>query len=124
MNKKIELPTTGAMDEHELVMRWLAEERPYQIDKFAGGQDDPDGWRHNDEALSTEGVGEGTYWEQQLTNYVHRLGVLGLDLPNGRQALMKFVSTAVGLAEAMVRVYGPPPRPGVPSGQGLDEEFE
>lgn len=95
----------------EYVIRWLADERDYTIDKF--------GLDADDEHIA-EGVPEGGWWEQQFDNYLHRTGVLGLETPGGRQAFAKFVATAVGALEAVVRVYGELPEPGVPSGNNLE----
>lgn len=93
----------------EYVRAWLADERGYTIKKFGLPQDD-------DHILE----GLAGWWAQQFDNYLHRAWVLGLDTPGGRQALAKFVATAVGALEAAVRVYGPLPEPGVSSGNNLD----
>lgn len=97
------------METEEYVREWLARERAYTIDKFGLDQDNDhtplDNWN--------------LWWDQQFENYLHRAHVLGLDTPNGRQALAKFVATAVGLLETAVRLYGPLPKPGVPSGENL-----
>lgn len=96
------------MDTEEYVRQWLAIERGYTIEKF--GVD-----------LDNQHLREGfAWWEQQFLNYFHRAQVLGLDTPGGRQAAAKFVATAVGMLEAVVREFGPLPKPGVPSGENLD----
>lgn len=96
----------------DYVREWLARERGYTLDKF--GID-----------LDNEHIGEGLdgWWQQQFDNYLHRADLLGLDTINGRQALAKFVATAVGCLEAAVRIYGPLPEPGVPSGYNVDTIF-
>ena len=90
------------------VFEWLVEERAYQVHKFGTALDD----EHTRNGLGDEG-----WWWRQLMNYYHRAGVLGCDAPVGRQALAKFVATACGLLESVVRVYGPLPPAGVPSGE-------
>ncbi len=87
---------------------WLARERSYQVAKFGLEADD---------AHTRAGVGADSWWDQQLTNYLGRFRLLGLEMPVGRQALAKFTATAVGLFESSVRVFGPPPAPGVSSGE-------
>lgn len=101
------------MTTEEYVRAWLAGERQYTIDKFGIELDN----QHVSESRTFE------WWEQQFDNYLHRAGIFGLDTINGRQALAKFVATAVGMLEAAVRVYGPLPEPGVPSGYNLDTIF-
>lgn len=90
------------------VFSWLIRERNYQLGKFGVAQDDE---HTRDDGLAQEG-----WWWRQLMNYYHRAHVLGLDTPNGRQALAKFTATACGLTESVVRVHGPLPEPGYPSG--------
>lgn len=86
---------------------WLVGEREYQLQKFGTQLDD----QH-----TVEGIGPEDWWQRQLLSYLHRAGVLGLDLPVGRQAVAKFAATACGLLESVVRVHGTLPPPGVPSG--------
>jgi hypothetical protein len=90
---------------------WLLQERSYQVKKFGTELDD----KHTRAGV----VGEDTWWWQQLMNYWHRTGVLGLDTPVGRQAIAKFVATGCGLLESVIRVHGDLPEPGVSSGEIL-----
>lgn len=101
------------MTTEEYVRNWLSGERSYTIGKFGLDADN----EHIAEFVAL-GVEEG-WWDQQFANYLHRAKVLGLDTPAGRQAAAKFVATAVGFLEAVVRQYGPLPEPGVPSGENL-----
>ena len=87
---------------------WLVEERAYQVRKFGTSLDD----EH-----TRDGLGEDGWWWRQLVNYYHRARVLGCETPVGRQALAKFVATACGLLESVIRVHGPLPPAGVPSGE-------
>lgn len=93
------------------VFAWLRAERSYQVAKFGIEADD---------AHTLQGIGEGSWWSQQLTNYYHRAGVVGFETPVGRQAIAKFVATGCGLLESVVRLHGHLPTAGVPSGQNLD----
>lgn len=97
------------------VFEWLVRERHYQLEKFGHGVDD---------AHTKEGLGEDSWWWQQLSSYYTRARVLGLDIPVGRQAIAKYAATACGLLESIVRVYGPLPPPGVPSGDLSGEAAE
>lgn len=67
--------------------------------------------------MAEEGVERGLFWEAQVTQYIQRAATLGLDNPLGRQALCKGWAAYLGMLESMVRVYGPPPAGGFPSGQ-------
>lgn len=91
---------------------WLAQERAYQVRKFGTELDD----EH-----TQEGLGEDRWWWRQLTSYFHRSRVLTLETPVGRQALAKFVATGCGLLESAIRLHGPLPAPGVPSGEVHDK---
>lgn len=92
---------------------WLIRERRYQVKKFGIATDD---------AHTGEGLADDSWWWRQLTTYFHRSRVLGVDGPVGRQALAKFVATACALLESVIRVHGPLPPPGVPSGEINREE--
>lgn len=105
------VPTVAIDREAAEIFAWLRGERGYQVRKFGTEQDD----NHTREGLGQEG-----WWWRQFMNYYYRAQVLGLELPNGRQALAKFVATACGLLESTVRLYGPLPAPGVPSGENID----
>lgn len=103
------------MTTEQYVRLWLKGERDYTIEKFGIDEDNQHTTQWSQE--------DKTWWTDQLDNYYHRAGVLGLDTINGRQALAKFVATAVGMLESSVRLFGPLPEPGVPSGQNLDTIF-
>lgn len=112
----LDLPASGAPEHGERppeydamqVFSWLIRERNYQLNKFGIAQDD--------DHTRTFGLAQDGWWWRQLLNYYHRAGVLGLETTNGRQALAKFTATACGLTESVIRVYGPLPEPGYPSG--------
>ena len=102
--EKIQEKTMSEKSPAEQVLDWLADERAYQVSKFVTEQDD----QHTEAGFD--------WWEQQFDNYRHRAKVLGLDTPVGRQAAAKFAATAAGWVESIIRVYGPLPEAGVPSG--------
>jgi len=95
----------------EYVVDWLRDERNYQVEKFGLTADDT----HTEEHPDLAG-----WWDQQLNTYIGRARTLGLETPGGRQAFAKFVATSLGLLESAIRLFGPLPEPGVPSGYNLD----
>jgi hypothetical protein len=101
-------PPIQTMSAASQCFEWLVRERDYQVNKFGVGLDD----QH-----TLQGLGEDSWWWQQLMNYFHRSKVLGLDTPVGRQAFAKFAATSCGLLESIIRVYGSLPNPGVSSGE-------
>jgi hypothetical protein len=84
---------------------WLRGERALQLNEFGPDRDD---------AHTLEGLGPDGWWARQLTKYMERARELGLETEPGRQALAKFVATAIALLESSVRLYGWLPAPGIP----------
>lgn len=109
----IESPKLLQPSAASIAFNWLSAERFYQTEKFGTAQDD----QH-----TLDGLGDDSWWWQQLTNYFHRSRVLGLDSPLGRQAIAKFAATACGLLESVIRVHGAPPPAGVASGTVLKDQ--
>jgi hypothetical protein len=95
------------------VQAWLDAERAYGETKFPLTQ--------NDEMLRRSGLGRDGEWMGFILNYLLRASVLGPDNPLGRQALAKALRTTLALTETVVRLHGPLPDPGVPSGDGLPD---
>jgi hypothetical protein len=93
------------------VSAWQAGEVPYRTTKFDSGQ--------FQRVMTSEGVGPGTLWWDQIVGKLQRAHVLGLETPNGRQALAKCGAAVLALLEASVREYGLLPTPGVASGEYL-----
>lgn len=94
-------------------LRWLRDEwKKYADPKFDANREEV-----HDPHMRNEGVGEGSWWENQVLQYIRRASVLGLDNPLGRQALCKGLACYTGMVESMIRVHGDPPAPGVPSGE-------
>lgn len=102
----------------DYVRNWLKDERAYTLHKFGIEKDNLHIKVWN--ILETPNEYDESWWSTQLDNYYFRAGILGLDTVNGRQALAKFVATAIGMLEACVREFGYLPEPGVPSGENLD----
>ena len=94
----------------EYAVQWVQDEYFYATDKIT---QDP-------ESDDQKTLNNPDYWEDQIAMYVHRAYTLGLDTPGGRQAAGKAAATAMCFLESVVRVCGPLPIPGVPSGQGTD----
>lgn len=111
-------PQSGAETPDEAYARqvfvWLVRERGYQLKKF--------GTQLDDEHTEASGLQADGWWSHQLQMYYHRAGVLGLEHLNGRQALAKYVATACGLLESVVRVHGWLPAPGLTSGNVVRED--
>ena len=101
----------------EYVEQWLRDERAYTIDKFGLASDD----QHTIEFYHGLPAPKPSWWDQQFDNYLGRAFTLGLDTPGGRQAAAKFVATAMGFLESVVRQFGPLPEPGVTSGENLNQ---
>jgi hypothetical protein len=95
--------------EHLELLAWIRGEYGYQRAKFDFAEEN--------RARIREGLGEESWtWTRGVENYVGRVRLFGLDHPLGRQAYMKLITTLLGLGEAMIQVYGPPPPPGLSSG--------
>jgi hypothetical protein len=93
------------------VFAWLRGERAFQLQHFDAAKDD---------AHTREGLGPETWWFSRLARYTERAQELGLDVPEGREALAKFAATAIALLESSVRVYGWLPTPGRRMGDHRD----
>jgi hypothetical protein len=98
--------------ERKRILEWLRDEwRLYADVKFDDQRSKHDA-HMADTALEPDG-----WWRNQVLQYVHRAQVLGVDTEAGRQAAVKGLAAYHGMCESMVRVYGNPPKPGVPSGE-------
>lgn len=104
-------------DKLEYVEEWLDSElRNYVFTKF-----DPKADAEHVYEFTNSEIGTDTWFDIQLHQYLDRAKLIGLDTSNGRQALGKFVATAMGMLIAAVDKYGELPEPGVPSGGNLDK---
>lgn len=104
--------------ERHRALAWLRDEQLLYADPK--WDDNLDARAEHDVHMTEEGVALGTFWESQVTQYIQRAATLGLDNPLGRQALMKGWAAYLGMIESMIRVYGPPPMAGAPSGTLLE----
>lgn len=96
-------------DKHDMWRAWFDAESIYQDAKW-------DSTRHAHDALMADEGIRGR-WTNDVNMYLHRAGLIGLDKPNGRQALAKAAMVVVAAVESAVRVYGPLPEPGHTSGE-------
>jgi hypothetical protein len=90
------------------VMGWQTDELEYRVSKFPSSE--------RIRLMRDEGIGEGSVWREQVFNKFHRAYILGLDTPNGRQAAAKCAAAALSMTETAVKLYGPLPHGGYPSG--------
>lgn len=86
-------------------IQWIEQERAYSTAKWPEAKSD---------AATHEGF---EAWNRWLLQYLDRVRLIGIDTPNGQQALGKFVTVAVAMLDSVHRVYGPLPAPGHPSGE-------
>lgn len=93
------------------VFVWMQRETVYASNKFKGQRDS------HDESLRKEQISDDAWWYRQIHQYIDRARLQGLDTPQGRQQLAKALMTMRGCVESSVRVFGPLPEPGVPSGE-------
>jgi hypothetical protein len=66
-----------------------------------------------------EAMQEGGFhadWERFIESYLDRVRLVGLDTPQGRQAMGKAIVTMMHCLETAVECFGEMPMPGTPSG--------
>lgn len=98
-----------AAEDYNAIFAWLLKERDYQTKKFD---------------YETERDKDFDWWDQQFSSYIQRLGVFGLDTPQGFQAALKLTATGMALCEHFM-AKAPMPNPGYSSGElhfGEDEQ--
>lgn len=92
---------------------WLTRERNTYADaKWDGNFDD----RKRAEVRSDPHITDENWWMDFLPSYWQRARVLGLDTPQGRQALAKLIVTYCSLLECAIEEFGDLPAPGHSSG--------
>lgn len=91
---------------------WAREEAKYASKKFGHSVRG-----EHDAEMEAEQVGEDSWWYRQIHQYIDRARLFGLETPQGRQALAKAMLAMHGAVESSIRVFGPMPLPGVPSGE-------
>lgn len=92
--------------ERKEMLEWLKKEFPYADGKFKDGLD-----RNLDDRQSFE---DRIDW---ILNYAGRAKQFHPSTPQGRQALAKLACAFVRLTESSIRLYGPLPKGGLPSGE-------
>lgn len=84
-------------------------------------------WEVDNAELQRQVIEDGT-WVNFPHSCLQRAMGMGLDTPQGRQALGKVISTCESLLARAVDFHGPMPKPGTPSGEveewGHDENPE
>ena len=95
-----------------MVLSWLLRENNYLREKFSQDEDDEN---------TRGGLAADSWWYRQLRKYWRRAHQHGLDTPDGRRQLGKYVSTALGLAISRIHIWGAPPHPRRRSADELHE---
>lgn len=98
--------------ERQAFFDWYVGEVQYADRKFPADQRSD-----HDRAIRLDNLSPDSFWFRQIMQYADRVRLFGLDTPQGRQALAKMTMTMIGCVESTIRVYGPLPAPGVPSGE-------
>lgn len=93
---------------------WYQKELDYVDNKF---DDQRNG---HDTDMLEHGLDEDGFWRRQIFQYLDRINLFTLELPQGRQALAKMCMTAIGCLESAIRVHGPLPEPGHSSGNSYE----
>jgi hypothetical protein len=100
------------------VLRWLVGEAlAYSNDKWGfSGTTGPDDHEASMKAHGFDKDDPASFWFRQVTQYFGRASLMGVDSPQGRQALMKGLMTLFDCCACMIRQHELPPQPGHPSG--------
>lgn len=115
--------TDSARNAQEMVARhdlvaWLLEERAgYADKKYANGTVTRDEFVED----LRNGYGLDARWLDFPLNYVQRAKLVGLDTPQGRQAMGKAIATLMHYLETAIVEFGPMPQPGISSSEGVRE---
>lgn len=97
--------------ERTMFLLWLKTEwENYADPKFTASRPG------HDMEMAHAGIADDSWWYNQFAQYIQRARVLGIENPNGRQALAKCCAALTGCIESMIRVHGPLPEPGHSSG--------
>lgn len=95
-----------------LAQDWIARERR----EYADVKFDTEKRRALELDMHAFGLTEDGQWWTFLTNQLRRAQLFGPDTLQGRQAFGKLILVCLDAFEAMIRSEGPPPYPGVRSG--------
>ena len=115
---RTKIPARGP--ERAVLLDWIAQEFKYADSKF---NDERNG--HDNEMLKRD----FDFWQRQIVQYIDRARefITASDVfdsedekreleMRAQQAVAKALMTCFGCSESMLRVFGPMPKPGVPSG--------
>ena len=105
------------MTRHNMWEAWFKGETGYQDGKWDSVRGE------HDALMAGDGLSKNGRWRSDIDMYLHRAHVLGLDNPNGRQALAKAAMVVIAAVESATRVYGPLPEPGHTSGEIVEWEL-
>lgn len=106
------------MTDHSRWKAWFDGESEYQDAKW------DDVRPEHDRLMRVQGLGWDGRWYQDINMYLHRANVIGLDKPNGRQALAKAAMVVIAAVESAERVYGSLPEPGHTSGEIVEWQHD
>lgn len=98
---EVSIDTPGAIEVVRAIT-WIIMQQSTILNRFPMGQND----RH-----TREGMGTDKYWQLKFAKFLHRAQTIGLDYPEGRQAIAEHAATAVGLMASVWRTHGSPPQP-------------
>ena len=96
----VSLDTPGAIEVVRDVTRIILQQATI-LKRFPLEQND----RH-----TAEGFCPDSYWPLKFGKFLHRAETIGLDYPEGRQAIAEHAATAVGLMASVWRLHGSPPQ--------------
>lgn len=94
--------------------RWIATERDEYAHHPAGKWSQPAAEAAHMACVQRTGP---TMWEDWAGNYIRRAVLIGLRSALGRHALGKAIVTLMHVLETATELWGPMPRPGVPTGE-------
>lgn len=93
------------------LLKWIQKEWDYAMGKFGTTV-----YKEEDEDLAELAVTERSWWYNQVIQYIGRARDFGLGTYRGRQAVAKTAVTSLAMVASVIRVHGPLPDAGTPSG--------
>lgn len=97
---EVSIDTPGAIEVVRAIT-WIIMQQATILQRFPLEQND----RHTQEGFCPDG-----YWPLKFGKFLHRAQTVGLDYPEGRQAIAEHAATAVGLMASVWRTHGSPPQ--------------
>ncbi len=96
---EVSLDTPGATEVVRAIT-WIIMQQAMILQRFPLDQND----QH-----TTQGFCPDNYWPLKFGKFLHRAQTIGLDYPEGRQAIAEHAATGVGLMASVWRLHGSPP---------------